>query len=94
MTCEFEGCDRPAEKRSWCVAHYQQWIRNTPLRPLRKRRVLHSDEVGRVCTTCDQYKTWSHFYARAYGVGVHAVCKECSLAYDRRAKAARKGSDA
>lgn len=27
-TCAVDGCERPAERRQWCNAHYRRWLRH------------------------------------------------------------------
>jgi len=33
--CGFEGCDKPLLAKGYCSAHYRQWRKGQPLRPLR-----------------------------------------------------------
>lgn len=28
MTCDVDGCEKPARTRGWCSAHYERWRRN------------------------------------------------------------------
>jgi hypothetical protein len=33
--CSFDGCDKPFLAKGYCSAHYRQWRKGQPLRPLR-----------------------------------------------------------
>lgn len=85
MSCAFEGCDRLRQpgRSGLCFAHYQQRYRGKELTPLRPRKELHQDAVGRVCTVCEEYQPWSAFYEHRTRLAREAQCKECHKAYDR-----------
>lgn len=90
MKCKFETCDKNAEVRGMCRGHYRQWREGLTLKPLRKRKVLHTDENGRVCTECAEYKPWDEFYERPEGR--FAICKECFKKQEAKRRLARAAS--
>lgn len=41
-------------------------------------RKTYLDPAGRVCTKCNEYKLWEHFYANKYDITGHDTsCKDC-----------------
>lgn len=90
--CAFDTCDRDAESADWCHAHYMQKHRGKAMTPLRDYKQLHTDEHGRVCTYCRQYKPWSSFYTKGKSA-YQARCKVCMVGInvaDNKARAERR----
>lgn len=91
-TCNYAGCDKKIYAKGLCNGHYCQLRAGLALRPLRQRKMLHTDEHGRVCTSCGAYKTWTDFYVRANGTR-HSACKPCQIKANSLTNSKRLGRD-
>lgn len=47
---------------------------------------LPQDEQGRVCTACEEYKTWDNFYKRSGTEYRQSRCKACMVETAREAR--------
>jgi len=87
--CKLDYCDNKGISGfGLCSGHYNQHWQGRPLTPLRRKRMLHRDEWGRVCTTCDAYQSWDNYYRRSSGV-YRAECVSCTIKRSAANKAAR-----
>lgn len=79
LDCYVSSCDRKAKARGLCQAHYVQRLDGRPFSEIRRRVIEFSDESGRVCTECSEYKTYRNFYRTSNGKSYRAKCKECTI---------------
>lgn len=89
--CSFDPCDRTAETRGLCGAHYiQQWS-GKELTPVRKhvRASVHGEL--RQCKTCGQWKNeQDEFYNRSKSTKKQSECKSCAIKRNSAHQARRK----
>lgn len=93
--CAFETCDRDAEVKGMCRAHYNQQHRGRPLTPLGKHNKFVSPVPGkRICTNCERMLDEAeNFYTRTNGT-YQSKCKDCARRYQREYQRAKKEQDA
>lgn len=82
--CSVEGCKKDAKTKFLCSSHYQQQKAGKPFTPVRTYQKVEKDEYGKVCSRCDEYKTYENFYARSGGRGYQNHCKDCMIETTRK----------
>lgn len=97
-TCSVEFCNNSGHSRykdsePLCSGHYQQAWDGREFTPIRQRKLLHQDENGRVCTTCEEYKPWDEFYRRTNSDKRQSECKRCILKRAAQRKANNKDKE-
>lgn len=91
MKCKIEGCDRKVLCKGICSGHYTQQRKGLPFTPLNERKVMPRDESGKVCRTCNEYKSYENFYSHKMAKdGYLANCKECQKSVAKANRAARQ----
>ncbi|WP_328691422.1 HNH endonuclease [Streptomyces phaeochromogenes] len=93
VDCSFEGCENPAGSNGLCRSHYMQQYLGKELTPLRKKVMALVDDNGRVCTECDEYKTYENFTKTSGGDRYRSKCRACltALASKNRDERLAKG---
>lgn len=86
--CSFEGCGRGEHTKGLCKTHYMQDYLGKELKPIRKSVRLPSTATGRVCTECDEHKTFEHFSKASKG-GYRSKCRKCLTGLANKNKQAR-----
>jgi hypothetical protein len=78
-TCKVETCDKPAQRKGYCGAHYMQQHRYGTTQPVKPQR--------KICPTCSTLfqptanrQTYCTVQCRNGGKG---VCVGCGAAFDR-----------
>lgn len=85
--CSIEGCDRLGEIKGLCRRHYaRQWAGKDLYKPIRRKVVLETDENGRVCTRCGEWKPWDQFYKTSGGKR-RSQCRTCVIYINTQYKA-------
>lgn len=87
--CSVDGCKNDAKSQFLCSGHYQQQKAGKPFTALRTYQKVEKDEDGKVCTGCDEYKTYENYYKRSGGKGYQNTCKECTKESSRKNTLAR-----
>lgn len=83
--CSFEGCGRVEHTNGLCKTHYMQDYLGKELKPIRKVVRIVPDATGRICTECDEWKTFDFFSKNSTG-NYRSKCRKClsDLATKRR----------
>jgi hypothetical protein len=82
--CSVEGCQKDARTLSLCGAHYQQQKAGKPFTSVRTYQKTQKNQIGKVCTGCEEHKSYENFYARSGGKGYQNQCKECMIENNRK----------
>jgi len=80
--CIFDGCKNNKAVKGYCRGHYAQLTKGKELTPLRSYATkITATESGRVCTGCNEHKSWEEFYDHVHGINGKAPrCKSCTKA--------------
>ncbi|MFD8618283.1 hypothetical protein [Streptomyces sp. NPDC059513] len=92
VDCAFEGCDREATTKGHCKTHNKQLWDGKELKPIRRRIIAFQDENGRVCTECNEYKTYDYFTLNSNGKP-RSKCGKCSSSLTMKTLRARKAQE-
>lgn len=79
VACSVDECERPAEKRTWCAAHYRRWHKHGDLMthiPVKdaKAPVVNGKKP---CGDCGAWKPLASYNANSHKTGPKSMCRDC-----------------